>query len=94
MIGKINKTSLPEKGAFYGNLNVEDITYSDYNHLKNFLIDFEIKYYGFYLKGDILLLADAFEKFRKIILSICLLDPETSLSSRISLKSSFKIKTM
>ena len=36
------------------------------------------------------MLADAFEKFRKIMLSVCLLDPETSLSSRISLKSSSK----
>ena len=69
---------------------MENITYSDYNHLKKNLIDFEIKYYDFYLKGDILLLADAFEKFRKIILSICLLYPETSLSSQISLKNSFK----
>ena len=31
---KINKTSLPKKGDFYSNLNMKDITYSDYNHLK------------------------------------------------------------
>ena len=31
---KFNETSLPEKYDFYSNLNMEDITDSDYNHAK------------------------------------------------------------
>ena len=31
---KFNETSSPEKGEFYGNLNAEDFTDSDYSHAK------------------------------------------------------------
>ena len=31
---KFNETSFPEKEEFYRNLNMEDITYSDYMHAK------------------------------------------------------------
>ena len=31
---RFNKTSLPDKEAFYSNLNTEDITDVDYNHAK------------------------------------------------------------
>ena len=32
---RINETSLPKKEDFHSNLNMEDITNSDYNHAKN-----------------------------------------------------------
>ena len=31
---RFNKTSLPDKKEFYNNLNMEDITDSDYKHAK------------------------------------------------------------
>ena len=34
---KFNKKSLPEKEEFYSNLNMEDITDSDYNYVKKIL---------------------------------------------------------
>ena len=37
---KFNEISLPENKDFYSNLNMEDVTDSDYNHSKT---DFEIK---------------------------------------------------
>ena len=38
---KFNETSLPEKEEFYRNLNMEDITDSDYMHAKRVCEDFE-----------------------------------------------------
>ena len=43
MIGKIHWTSLPEKEDFYSNLNMKDITDTDYMHAKWVFKDFEIK---------------------------------------------------
>ena len=67
---KFNETLLPIKEDFYSNLNIEDITDSDYNHAKSVFKDFEIKdldeYHDLYLKSDTLLLADVFKNFRKI----------------------------
>ena len=40
---KFNETSLSKKEDFYSNLNMEDITDSDYNHAKRVYKDFEIK---------------------------------------------------
>ena len=40
---KFNETSLPEKVELYSNLNMEDITDTDYNHAKRVYKDFEIK---------------------------------------------------
>ena len=67
---KFNEKSLPEKEEIYSNLNTENITDSDYNHSKRICKDIEIrnfgKYHDFYLKIDILLLADVLENFREI----------------------------
>ena len=60
----LNKTLLPEKEEFYSNLNMENITDSDYNHAKRTCYDFEVK------NSYTLLLANAFEKFRIICLEI------------------------
>ena len=68
---KFNETALPEKEEFYSNLNTEEITDADYMHAKRVCKDFEIKkigeYHDLYLKSDILLLADVFENFRKLV---------------------------
>ena len=80
---KFNETALPEKDEFYSNLNMEEITDADYMHGKRVCKDFEIKnlggYHDLYLKSDISLLADVFEKFRKVCLEIYELGPEKSL---------------
>ena len=49
-----NEATLPEKGEFYSNLNMQDITDADYMHAKRDFKDFQIKnlcgYHDFYLK--------------------------------------------
>ena len=64
-----NFTILRMKG-----LNMEDITDVDYAHAKRIYKDFEIKNLGehhdFYLKSDVLLLADVFKNFRRMCLEI------------------------
>ena len=40
---KFNETTLPEKGKFYSNLNMEDMTDADYMHVESVGKDFEIK---------------------------------------------------
>ena len=65
---KFNEPSLPEKEDFYSPLNMEDITDSDYAHAKRVC-----KYLGEYhdscVQSNRLLLANAFENFRKMCLS-------------------------
>ena len=97
-----NKTSFPGKEQFYGNLNMENITDSDYNYVKEICNDFEIEkvreYHDLYLKSDTLLLVDVFGNFRKMGLEIYKLDKlsiyQLSIfQPRISLASIFiKIK--
>ena len=57
---------------------MEDISDADYMHVKRVCKDFKIKnlreYCDLYLKSDTLILADVFEKFRKICLKIYHLD--------------------
>ena len=64
---------------------VNDITDADYAHAKAVCNDFEIKifreYHDLFVQSDILLLADVFEKFRKICLQIHELDPAKFLST-------------
>ena len=76
---KFNEASLPENNDLHSNLNLEDITDSNYIHAKRICKDYDIKYLGeyhdFYLKSDTLLLADVFEICRKMYLEIYQLDP-------------------
>ena len=71
---KFNEAKLPEKEEFYSSLNMEDITDTDYMHVKRVRKDFEVKNLGechdFYLKSDTLLLAHVFKNFRKRCLKI------------------------
>ena len=70
-MGKFNETSLPDKEEFYSNLNIEDVTDTDYMHAKRTYKDFEIKhlgeYHDLYFKNDTLLLADVFENFFQLL---------------------------
>ena len=65
-----DKMSLPKKEEFYSNLNIEDITDTDYMHAKRVCKDFEInnfgEYHGLFLKSDTWLSANVFENSRKI----------------------------
>ena len=64
---KVNETKLPEKEEFYKNVNLEDITDADYMHAKRLLLNKKLdEYHNLYLKSDAVLLADVFEKFRKM----------------------------
>ena len=84
-MGKAYETSLPEKEEFYSNLNMEDITDTDYIHAKRVWKDFEIKnlckYHDLYLKSDTLLLADVFKNFRKNCFKIYHLDAVKKFSA-------------
>ena len=83
--GKFNETTLPEKEEFYSNLNIEEITDTDYMHVNIACKDYEIKnvgeYHDLYIKSDTLLLADVFENFRKMCLKVYHLDPVKFLSA-------------
>ena len=81
---KFNETTSPEKDELYSNLNMKDITDSDYINAKRVCKDFEIKnlgeYHDLFLKSNTLLLGDVFETFRKTCFKIYHLDPVKFLS--------------
>ena len=78
------ETSLPDKEAFYSNLNMEDITDLDYKHarivFKNLINKNLGDYLDLYVQSDTLLLADIFENFRNISIKVYELDPAHFLS--------------
>ena len=78
---RFDEKSLPDKEAFYNNLNVKDITNVDYRHANNIFKKFKLKYHDLYVQSDTLLLADVFENFRNMCIKICELDPAHFLSS-------------
>ena len=82
---RFNETSLPNKEAFYSNLNMEDITDIDYNHANNVFKKFKLKnlgeYHDLYMQSDTLLLADVFENFRNMCIKVYELDPAHFLSA-------------
>ena len=73
---KFNETELPSKSEFFSSLKNEDISEKDYKKAKNIWNDFEIKtlneYYDLYLKTDVSLLADVFEKIIKTLIIMSL----------------------
>ena len=79
-----DKTSLPNKESFYGNLDMENIDDIDYRHGNNVFKRFTFKnlgkYHDLYVQGDTLLLADVFENFRNTCLKVYELDPAHFLS--------------
>ena len=65
---RFNETSLPEKKAFYSELNLEDVTDKDYVQAQKLFKELKLKnlgdYHDLYVQSDTLLLADVFENFR------------------------------
>ena len=80
-----DETSLPDKEAFYSELNFEDITDKDYVHAKKVWEVSEInnlsEYHDLYVWCDTLLLAGVFEKFRDTCIEIYGLDLSHFLSA-------------
>ena len=78
-IDKLNETSLPPKEAFYSKLKQSGITDKEYKQAMNFLKDAGCKsikdYMMLYLKTDVLLWVDVFEKFRDMSLEYYERDP-------------------
>ena len=76
---KFNDKNLPSKEKFCCILSDEQITDKDYKHAQNVWNTFNLEsmgqYHDLYLKCDVLLLADVFEKFRKTCLRYYKLDP-------------------
>ena len=69
---RFNETSLPDKEAFYSNLNTEDITNVYHRHAKRVFKNLSNKnlgnYHDLHVQRDTLLFADVFEKFEKRVL--------------------------
>ena len=67
---KFDETSLPDKKAFYSNLNLGDIGDEDYVHAQKVWNVFEIRnrgeYHDLYVQSDTILLVDVFENFRNM----------------------------
>ena len=78
-LDKLSETCLPPKEAFYSKLYDEDISDEDYQHAIKVWKTFRCKtirdYHDLYLKSDVLLLADVFEKFRTTCMKHYKLDP-------------------
>ena len=78
-LSKMLETQLPSKEEFYSKLNDEILGDDDYQHAINVWSTFKCKtlrdYHDLYLKTDVLLLADVFEKFRNTCLEHYELDP-------------------
>ena len=69
---RFNETSLPNKGSFYSNLNMKNITDIDYSMPKRLLKKFNDNnlgdYHNLYFQSDSLLLGDVFTNFRSVVL--------------------------
>ena len=82
---KFDETSLPDKKAFYSNLNLEDISDEDYAHAQKVWDVFEInnlgEYHDLYVQSDTLLLADVYENFRNMCFEKYQLDPTYFVSA-------------
>ena len=76
---KFNDKNLPSKEKLFCMLSDEHITDKDYEHAQNVCNTFNLEsmgqYHDLYLKSDVLLLADVFEKFRKTYFRYYKLDP-------------------
>ena len=69
---RFDETSLHGKEAFYSNLNIEDITDTDYWYANKVFKELELKHLGehhdLYVQNDTLWLADVFENLETCVL--------------------------
>ena len=81
-----DETSLPNKEAFYCDLNMKDITDADYRHANKVFKEFKLKrlreYHNLYVQSDTLLFANAFENFRNMCMKVNELDPAYFVTAR------------
>ena len=82
---RFNEILLSNKEALYSNLNMEDITGTDYRHVNKVFKEFKLKnlgeYHDLYVQSDTLVLADVFENFRKMCIKVYEPDPAHFLSA-------------
>ncbi|XP_046585666.1 uncharacterized protein LOC124292570 [Haliotis rubra] len=76
---KFKLTQLPKQADFFSKLTGNSLTDGDYAHAQNVWSFFELQnmgeYHDLYVKTDVLLLADIFERFRAMALQYYHLDP-------------------
>ena len=76
---RLEESELPPKTSFFSELSQEGITDEDYKHAQRVWHEFNCRtlgdYHDVYLKADVLLLADVFERFRTTSLDTYKLDP-------------------
>ena len=82
---KFNESKLPDISEFFSSLKNRGINEKEYQRAINVWKLFKIKklgeYYDLYLKTDVLLLCDVFEKFNKTSLEYYCFDPSHYFSS-------------
>ena len=82
---RFDEKLLPNKEVFYSNLNMEDITDTDYKHANKVFKELKLKhlgeYHDLYVQSDTLLPADVFENFRNMCIKVYELDPAHFLSA-------------
>ena len=82
---KLNNIGLPPIENFYSELKKESISEKDYEHAQHVYETMGCKsfldYHSIYLKTDVLLLADVFEKFRKTCCDYYKLDPANYMTA-------------
>ena len=82
---RFNEIILPDKKAFYSELNLEDTTDKDYAHAQKVFKELNLKnlghYHDLYVQSDTLLLADVFKNLRNKCLEIYEVDPAHFLSA-------------
>ena len=96
---KFDEKELPCKESFYSNLTMEGISDTDYKHANNLFEKFNRNnlgdYHDLYVRSEVLLLADIFEKFRDACLNIYELDPAHFISlPGLAWQACLKKKTM
>ena len=76
---RFKETKLPPIESFYSSLNMSGVSESDYQHAQRVWEEFGIRnlgeYHDLYLRTDVILLENVFEKFRKTALAHYGLDP-------------------